>query len=73
MNQASKFIPCCFFNFLMSSRIIKYISFIPNFAVLFWVLMDIMINNKHKNSPFIYEVCATCAKVPCGISVPKVP
>lgn len=44
MNQASKFIPCCFFNFLMS-RIIKYISFIPNFAVLFWILMDIMINN----------------------------
>lgn len=42
MNQASKFIPCCFFNFLMSSRIIKYISFIPNFAVLFWILMDIM-------------------------------
>ncbi len=33
MNQASKFIPCCFFNFLMSSRIIKYISFIPNFLV----------------------------------------
>ena len=29
--------------------------------------MDIMINNKHKNSPFIYEVCATCAKVPCGM------
>lgn len=28
MNQASKFIPCC-------SRIIKYISFIPNFLVLF--------------------------------------
>lgn len=43
MNQASKFIPCCFFNFLMSSRIIKYISFIPNFAVLFWILMDIML------------------------------
>lgn len=42
MNQASKFIPCCFFNFLMSSRIIKYISFIPNFAVFFWILMDIM-------------------------------
>lgn len=45
MNQASKFIPCCFFNFLMSSRIIKYISFIPNFAVLFLILMDVMINN----------------------------
>lgn len=45
MNQASKFIPCCFFNFLMSSRIIKYISFIPNFAVFFWILMDIMITN----------------------------
>lgn len=45
MNQASKFIPCCFFNFLMSSRIIKYISFIPNFAVLFWILMDITITN----------------------------
>lgn len=42
MNQASKFIPCCFFYFLMCSRIIKYISFIPNFAVLFWILMDIM-------------------------------
>ena len=27
MNQASKFIPCCFFYFL--------ISFIPNFLVLF--------------------------------------
>ena len=35
MNQASKFIPCCFFYFLMCSRIIKYISFIPNFLVLF--------------------------------------
>ena len=42
MNQASKFIPCCFFHFLMCSRIIKYISFIPNFAVPFWRLMDIM-------------------------------
>ena len=45
MNQASKFIPCCFFHFLMCSRIIKYIYFIPNFAVPFWGLMDIMINN----------------------------
>ena len=34
-NLASKFIPCCFFHFLMCSRIIKYISFIPNFLVLF--------------------------------------
>lgn len=53
MNQASKFIPCCFFNFLMSSRIIKYISFIPNFAVLFWILMDIMINDRYRNPTFI--------------------
>lgn len=53
MNQASKFIPCCFFNFLMSSRIIKYISFIPNFAVLFWILMYIMINDRYRNPPFI--------------------
>lgn len=45
MNQASKFIPCCFFHFLMCSRIIKYIYFIPNFAVPFWGLMDIMITN----------------------------
>lgn len=44
MNQASKFIPCCFFHFLMCSRIIKYIYFIPNFAVPFWGLMDIMSN-----------------------------
>ena len=73
MNQASKFIPCCFFHFLMCSRIIKYIYFIPNFAVPFWGLMDIMINDRYRNSPFIYEVCATCAKVLCGISVPKVP
>ncbi len=36
-------------------------------------VMDIMINNGCRNSPFIYEVCTTCAKVPCGISVPKVP
>ena len=43
MNQASKFIPCCFFHFLMCSRIIKYIYFIPNFAVPFWGLMDIML------------------------------
>ena len=35
MNQASKFIPCCFFHFLMCSRIIKYIYIIPNFAVPF--------------------------------------
>lgn len=53
MNQASKFIPCCFFYFLMCSRIIKYISFIPNFAVLFWILMDIMINDRYSNPPFI--------------------
>lgn len=45
MNQASKFIPCCFFHFLMCSRIIKYIYIIPNFAVPFWGLMDIMINS----------------------------
>lgn len=53
MNQASKFIPCCFFHFLMCSRIIKYISFIPNFAVPFWRLMDIMINDRYRNPPFI--------------------
>lgn len=53
MNQASKFIPCCFFHFLMCSRIIKYISFIPNFAVPFLRLMNIMINDRYRNSPFI--------------------
>lgn len=46
MNQASKFIPCCFFYFLMCSRIIKYISFIPNFLVLFLEINGHYVNFK---------------------------
>lgn len=57
MNQASKFIPCCFFNFLMSSRIIKYISFIPNFAVLFWILMDIIITKFNLHLTMFHVKC----------------
>lgn len=57
MNQASKFIPCCFFHFLMCSRIIKYIYIIPNFAVPFWGLMDIMITKFNLHLTMFHVKC----------------